>query len=143
MADNALRPRRILIPKVLLVSPIYKVLRPNQRRILDEMMNLYRSMGVDSAIRFSERYAAKACSMSRETASAALIVLEALGFIVCILRGESKQKGRASLWRLTMFPCDGAPPTHEYLDLRRQEQFFKAKPRRRGDATIVELQKVA
>jgi hypothetical protein len=136
--------RRVIIPKALIVSPIYRVLRPNQRRIIDEMMNLYRSAGIGGAIRFSERYAAAACAMSRETASNALAALEALGFIVCILRGESKQKGRASLWRLTMFPCKGEPATHDYLDLRRQEQFFKAKLLRKSEkVTVVELREVA
>jgi hypothetical protein len=143
MTDNALRARRVIVPKSFLASPIYRVLRPNQRRIIDEMVNLYRSAGAGGAIRFSERYAAAACSIARETASKALSALETLGFIVCILRGESKQNGRASLWRLTMFAYNGEPATHEYLDLRRQEQFFKAKLRRRAGSTVVELRKVA
>jgi hypothetical protein len=137
MAD---KPR---VPQALLRSPIYKALRPNQRRMLDEMIALYRNLVVAGAVRFSERYAAAACSISKLTASRVLEALEALGFIDCILRGEEKQKGRASLWRLTMFPYNGEPPTNEFLDLRRQEQLFKAKLIRKAGSKVVPLRKVA
>jgi hypothetical protein len=139
------KPKRRVIPQTLLRWPIYQALRAGQRRIVDEMMKLYQEQYMkerkEEAVRFSERFAAATCGISRETASGALITLEALGFIECVMRGEKKAKGKPALWRLTMFPYKGEPPTNEFLDLRRQERLFKAKLIIRAAGNVVDLQK--
>jgi hypothetical protein len=137
------KPKRRIIPQALLRWPIYQALRAGQRRIIDEMMNLYQEQYMkdqkEDAIEFSERYAAATCGMAKGTASGALITLETLGFIACIKRGEQKAKGKPTFWRLTMFPYKGEPPTNEFLDLRRQEKLYKAKVTGKAADNVVDL----
>jgi hypothetical protein len=69
--------------------------------------------------------------MSVPAAQKAIAELEELGFLapkssISILDGGD--------FRLTMFPCDGHPPTHDYLRPEAMQIVEKAKEQRRSRA---------
>src|SRR5262249_18043733 len=70
-------------------------------------------------ISYSQREAEERFGCSSHTAVQWFRVLQEAGFIVLVRKGSFNQKagvGRASIWRLTMEPCEGKEPTRDYLN---------------------------
>ena len=105
--------RSVFIPGAVFESDNYRALAPKARCAFSEMLAIARQYP-DIPIAFSERQAAERLGVDRKTARAALREVESRGFAVCVERG-TKQKGFATLWRLTCLRCDGQPPTNDFL----------------------------
>jgi hypothetical protein len=124
MASNAMKiPRQSRAWAVLGLAP---------RFLITELSEKRRSAASDGPVACSENTAAEICAVARKTARRALKDLEDLGFLACIMRGTYKIKGKATLWRLTMFPYLGQPATHDYLFQSRIDRYLKNKPQRGG-----------
>jgi hypothetical protein len=71
-------------------------------------------------ISFSQREAVRLFGCSPKRVVRWFDELQEAGFIVAVRRGSFNHKigaraARATTWRLTMEPCDGKPPTRDYL----------------------------
>ena len=62
------------------------------------------------------RQLADAGGMTRMAAARAIEVLADKGFIVVVDKGSYEAKRKPSRYRLTMFPCRGQEPTHDYIE---------------------------
>ena len=112
-----------ILPAELFEHPAYRNLTVAERCALQEMLAKFgrlRQMSIpgNGRLGMSAREMAERLGIARDTASAALRQLEQRGFIACTEPGSFKRKREASLWRLTMYPCDvtGLRATFDYLD---------------------------
>jgi hypothetical protein len=105
--------------------PTFRQLTPIESRLLLEMIiRAKRVSGINGRMAFSARDAAERCNISKNSAHAAFDGLIAAGFIVQTSPGKKHSKERiAATWRLTMIPCDGLPPTRDYLEPLRERKF--------------------
>lgn len=95
-------------------------LTPQQRAVFCEVARVYNGTN-NGFLAVSVRGLAKRCSINKDTAGAALKVLEERGFIVCMTPGGfSRKTPHATEWRLTEWRCDKthAPPTKAYQSWR-------------------------
>jgi predicted RNA binding protein YcfA (HicA-like mRNA interferase family) len=83
---------------------------------LDELIRLYRKAGNETPVAITMGQLGKACNMAPMTARRALAALVEKGFIVVVSKGSYEDKRLPSRYRLTMFPCNGTEPTHNYIE---------------------------
>jgi hypothetical protein len=117
---NKPRPIAIVvnIPDHLFTSPAYRALGLLCRYLLIELLAAAKRVGTDEPLNCSVRMAADMCGMGKSHAAEALDELEARGFIVSVRRGDRNGRGlgrgRASSWRITCLPFQGAWATCDY-----------------------------
>jgi DNA-binding transcriptional ArsR family regulator len=107
-------------------------LKPGPKAVLDELVALYKKAADEQPVAVTARQLGKACSMSYPTVTRHLKVLEAEGFIVTVSRSSYDEKHKPSRHRLTMFPCEGKDPTHNYI--HDAKEWRRQPSRRKPDA---------
>ena len=86
-----------------------------ERCLLVELYDLYNGDN-NGRLFLSVRDAARRLKIGKNTAQRGLIGLQAKGFIRPRQRGSFDWKSRqATSWILTEFPCDGQPPTKDFM----------------------------
>ncbi|MEP6968408.1 MAG: helix-turn-helix domain-containing protein [Pseudomonadota bacterium] len=110
-------PRFVQMFHYVMDSAAWRSLSPAERTVLLELARRYDGAN-NGRLAMSERDAARACNISRTTASNAFDRLVECGFIECTQRGAFSVKTRlAAEWRLTYHRCDrtGATPSKAFL----------------------------
>jgi hypothetical protein len=93
-----------------------KLLNPNMRVALQELIDLYRRRADEKPVAITIRQLADACQMTRMAACRAIAALVEKGFIVVVDVGTYDAKRKPSRYRLTFFPCNGNDATHDYIE---------------------------
>jgi hypothetical protein len=94
-----------------------KLLNPNMRVALQELIDNYRKRADERPVAITMRQLAGACQMSPMSASRAIAGLVERGFIVIVEGGGTfGVKRKPSRYRLTFFPCAGNEATHDYIE---------------------------
>lgn len=105
----------VMITHQMMNSEAWKALKPVSRAALLEVSKLYNGTN-NGDIYFSCRKLAAFLGVSKDTASRALLELEAFGFLVCEGRSSFNYKLKiARRWRLTNKPSAfGVAPTDDW-----------------------------
>jgi hypothetical protein len=93
-----------------------RLLNPNMRCALQELMDEYRRRGDEKPVAITIRQLADACRMTRMAACRAIAGLVEKGFIVIVEVGTYDAKRKPSRYRLTFFPCNGRDATNDYIE---------------------------
>lgn len=112
--DAAKQKARYHLPKAFLKAR--QALTPRDRVALDELIERYRRAADGREVAITVRQLAETGGMTRMAASRAIEVLASKGFVVVVDRGSYAVKRKPSRYRLTMFPCRGREPTHDYIE---------------------------
>lgn len=96
-------------------TPAWRDLSGAAVKLLVQIVRLYDGEN-NGAIMLSERHAAEALGVARNTVSRAFAELIDHGFIAVHQRGHFDRKVQhGTLWRLTFWPTERKVATHDYL----------------------------
>ncbi len=112
--------RHVRLTYFLMGTPAWLSLTPAGRAVYLEVARLYNGSN-NGLLGLSVRDAAKRCRINKDTAARALRILEARGFIECVVPGGfSRKTPHAAEWRLTEWRCDAshALPSKAYQHWR-------------------------
>lgn len=112
----------------------WRSLKPSARAVYLEVARVYNGSN-NGTLAVSVRGLAERCNINKDTAGAALKVLEESGFIVCTTPGGfSRKTPHAAEWRLTDWRCDktGAVPTKAFQNWRAPPDLIKPKRKTRS-----------
>ncbi len=88
---------------------------PRRERIaIDELIKMYRR-APGHTVAITVRQLGAECGVSHMSAARAIERLAKSGFIVVVAKGAYWEANKPSLYRLTMFACDGVAATHGYI----------------------------
>ena len=107
--------RHVRLYHWMLNRPAWRALSPGASRLLIEVWARHNGQN-NGQISYSAREAAKALSISKNTATKWFSELEDKGFLKARQRGSFNWKGgKATTWELTMERCGDQPPTKGFM----------------------------
>lgn len=124
MGDPARRrktPPFVMVYHKWMDTPAWAALTNDEVHLLLQLLRIYNGEN-NGRIALSERRAATLLGIARNTAARAFDGLEARGFIRPARKGCFDVKGKATEWRLTMWPASGKIATHDYQKWRPEEK---------------------
>ena len=124
---------RYVMPKACVRAR--RALDPYLAAALNELVERYQVAADEKPVAITVRQLAKARHMSRMAAHRALEALVEAGFIVVFgPKGSYSVKRKPTRYRLTMFPCNGNDPTHDYIE--DEKEWRRQRGRRLPDAPL-------